>query len=222
MLLNHGSVRRVAKRLVLGVLTSAALAGATTITTNTFNTWKSAAYQSGAPTGLNFLAINSAAYNTSSGVTLNAGSSAATFVGLNGPNYYLAGDVYAKTLASAAGSAASVSITFANPSNAFMIFFSGAATPYTFTLSDGQVFSMTTQRLGFSVSHNITSMSVSSTSGGQIVVNDFYFGVSSLAQDAPQSPDPGTPAATPEPATMMLMAGGVLVLVGAKKRWAKA
>lgn len=225
MLFDHGFFRRTASRLMMSALASVCLAGATTITTNNFNTWKTPTFQTGAPTELNFMAITSSSYNTASGITLTgagASSMAATFVGMNGANYSLAGDVYAKTLSAAPGAAASINIMFVNPQNAFFVSFANPSSMlYTITLSDGQMFNTNTRFMGFSVSHMITSMTVSTTPSNTATINDFFFGTSSLAQDAAPSPDPGTPAATPEPATMMLVAGGVLIGAGAKKRWGK-
>lgn len=227
MLIDHGMMRRAAKGFVKGALASvmlASFAGATTITTTNFNTWKTATYLTGAPTELNFLAINASSYNTASGITLTGGASAATFAGLNSGSYSLAGDIYSKTLSGASSAGASINVAFANPQNAFLVSFANpSALQYTVTLSDGQIFNTTSRLIGFSVSHTISSLSIATTPGNQAVLNDFYFGVSALAQDAATpTPDPGTPAATPEPATIMLFAGGLLVMAGAKKRWVKA
>ena len=220
---NEVSICRGVRHLVTGFLANALLvsiAGASTITTtSTFNTWKSAAYLSGAPSELNFLAINSSSYDTPSGITLSSagGAQSATFIGMNGSNYSLAGDIYNKTLADSSSAGAKINILFQNPQNAFMVFFANpAAISYTVTLSDGQSFATSAKSLGFSLSYMVTGLTVAAAPGNQAVLNDFFFGMSSLAQD-PVAPGGDPSTATPEPATILLLAGGC-----AAARWKQA
>lgn len=219
---NEASIWRGAGALVAGLLASTLFvpvsSAATITTTSTFNTWKGSSFTSGAPTELNFLAINSSNYNTAAGVTLSSGGSAATFVGTNGASYSLTGDIYNKTLASASTASAKINVAFQTPQNAFMVFFSNpSAINYTVTLSDGQSFATNARGLGFALSYTVTGMSISAASGSQAVLNDFYFGMSALAQD-PTAPTSDPSTATPEPATLALLAGGGFLLAGCTRR----
>ena len=229
MLTNNNKLfLRVAMRLTTGALAAVVLAGAanaTTITATNFNTWKTPTYQTGAPAGLNFYTIGSQNYNTAAGYTAtpNGSGPSFTFVGQDDAGYYLAGNTYSKTLTGSANSGAVINITFQNPQNAFLVSFQNSLN-YTLTLSDGQIFNTSAKIFGFSLSHTVSSLSIASTLGTQVIINDFYFGISSLTQDAAAPPPgtPGSPAATPEPATVLLLAGGSLVLAGCQRRWHKA
>ena len=228
MLTNNKMFLRVATRLAAGALAAVVLAGvanATAITAANFNTWKTPTYQTGAPTGLNLYTIGSQNYNTAAGysATPSGGGPSFTFVGRDNAGYYLAGNTYSKTLTGSANSGAAIDITFQNPQNAFLVSFQNSLN-YTLTLSDGQIFNTSSKIFGFSLSHTVSSLSIASTLGTQVMINDFYFGTSSLTQDAAAPPPgtPGSPAATPEPATVFLLAGGSLVLAGCQRRWHKA
>jgi hypothetical protein len=82
-------------------------------------------------------------------------------------------------------------------------------TPVTLTLSDGESFSsISTAFFGVSISHPITWLTLTTTTGSAVIVDDFYYGVSSLPQDSPTS----------EGATMAMCGGGLLVLLGSVRR----
>ncbi|MGC2662190.1 MAG: PEP-CTERM sorting domain-containing protein [Bryobacteraceae bacterium] len=134
------------------------------------------------------------------------------------------------------------SITVTTPVSGINAFFiqlgdSVAGAPITVTLSDGEtISSVNSQSLnsptyfGISISHDITSFSVSTTSGN-IFLDEMYSGVSTLAQDSGSgdgsgdgsgSGDSGDPSATPEAATILLIGGGLLALVGSRRKWVAA
>jgi hypothetical protein len=216
------NLMRVAGRALVSAAAVALLAGAvgaTTITTGSFVTWKSSSYLSAAPSELNFMPINSWSYNTSSGIVLlpsSASTPTFTFTGVDNGTYWLGADIYSKTLSGSSDSGAYVNIAFGAPQNAFLLGFgNNSGLTYTMTLSDGEVFSTTGKLFGLSLSHGINSVSIAATGpGAQAVINDFWFGTSSLTQDQGGS----GPTPTPEPATMLLIAAGGLLLVGAKRR----
>lgn len=128
------------------LLFAAAHASATTITTTSFNTWKTS-FITGSPTQLNFYPINSTSYNTATGITLSPTGSSLPFVftGPDNGSYSLTGDPYGKALRGAAGAGAYINIAL--PTGGENAFFLGAgataSNPATLLLSDGGTFSIT-------------------------------------------------------------------------------
>ena len=194
------------------LLFAALHAGATTITTTNFNTWKTSTFITGSSTELNFIAINSTSYNTSAGITLSPSGSSLPFVftGPNNGSYSLTGDPYGKALMGAANAGAYINIALpTGGENAFFLGVSATPShPTTLTLSDGEVFSLTSNLFGVALSQPVSWMRLSVAPGSQAYVNDFLFGTSALPQDTMGG------AATPEPASILLCTGGALALFG--------
>jgi hypothetical protein len=101
---------------------------------------------------------------------------------------------------------------------------SGAAV--TLTLSDGETISSVNASpinaptfFAISISHDITSFSIS-TGSGQVFLDALYFGSSSLTQDSNGGGGGGTdPAPAAEVATLTMIGSGLLALFGTRRKW---
>ncbi|MBV9156771.1 MAG: hypothetical protein JO097_10960 [Acidobacteriaceae bacterium] len=201
-----------------GVLFVAGQAMATTITTTSLSTWESSTYTvSGSQQELNFTGVNvGTTYDTATGIVLNAINHPSVGYDFTGPDngtYNLTGVAYNRATGLAGASDGAGYINVATPSNGanslFLSIGSTGGTPLTLLLSDGESFSGLSPGLfGFSLSHQITWLELSTVSGSQPVFDDFYYGTSSLSPDAPTS----------EAATFLLMGGGLLILFGARHK----
>ena len=219
-----GALRISFLPLAAGVLFTTGQALATPVTSTTFSGWK--ATLTGAPTELDFNGVHYTTYNTSAGLTLQAVGNPALgykFTGPDNGSYYLSGITYNGLLSLAGSSSSGADINVLTPSagnNAILVSVgSTASTPITLTLSDNESFTLNTGGLfGMALTHPVTSLTVSTTSGSQPVINDFWFGSSSLTQDGGGS---GGASPVPEGRTAMLVAGGILVLFGAGRRVAR-
>ncbi len=205
--------------IAAGVILTAGQAGATTITTTTYNSWK--ATLSGTPTDLNFSAVTYASYNTSSGITLAATGNPSigfVFTGPDASGWWLEGTAFTGHLGLGGSTDAGAGINVATPAggeNAILLSVtSTSGAPLTLTLSDGESFSIGTGLFGLSISHPITSAFLTTAPGSQAIIDDFVFGTSSLTQDGT-----GNPPAVAEGATFMLVAGGSLILFGARRKF---
>jgi hypothetical protein len=221
-------------RLVLAVMAGAFFAvqaGATTITSTSFSGWKSSL--TGSPNEADFSAVSYTNYNTSSGITLSGiGDSASqfTFTGPDNGSYALSGVNYNNFVALQGSADANAGINVALPGsgeNAFLLVVgSTGSTGLTLTLSDGESFSLSSGLFGVSISHPVTSFSLTTSVGSQAVIDDFWYGASSLTQDSngsnPPASDPGSGAAAPEGATILMVAGGSLILIGARRKFVPA
>jgi hypothetical protein len=200
-----------------GLLLGAGPAAATTITSTSFNGWKTGL--TGTPTELDFSPIISGkSYSTSSGLTLKAIGNASigfVFTGPDNGSYSLTGFSYGtqniQSLKAGSDSTAVMNVT--TPAAGNNAIFLGLATtnntPVTLTLSDGQSFSsISTAFFGLSISHPITWLTLTTSSGSAVILDDFYYGVSSLPQDSPTS----------EGATMAMCGGGLLILLGSMRK----
>lgn len=219
------NLRMMATVLAGAFLLTEGSAQAATITTTSFATWTSAAFTTGSYSYLNFYPVTQASYNTAEGITLTpTGSSTAfKFTGMDGAGYYLAGNTSQKTLSSSSNSGAYLRIDFPTVGeNAFLLGTAAtAAKPLTFSLSDGETFTVSTGVFGLSLSHSISWLQIAAPAGSAATVSDFYYAASSLPQDAPASGSPMDP--TPEPATLLMTcAGGLLLLSGSRKFQRKA
>ncbi|MFL6351323.1 MAG: hypothetical protein ACJ74Z_05680 [Bryobacteraceae bacterium] len=132
-------------------------------------------------------------YNTAAGITLKAIGNAAVGFNVTGPDnggYKLTGFSYGthNFQSLLAGTDTTAAMNIATPAAGNNALFLGLATtnntPITLTLSDGQSFSsIATAFFGLSLSHPITWLTLSTSNGSGVVVDDFYYGASNLAQD---------------------------------------
>jgi hypothetical protein len=201
-----------------GLLLATGHAAATTITSTTFSAWKPGLI--GQPTELDFSPVQTGhSYSTSTGITLKAiGNSSIgfAFTGPDNGSYKLTGVSLNNFQSLEGGTDATASISIATPIAGDNTLFLGLATtnstPITLTLSDGETFSsITTAFFGMSISHPVTWLTLSTTSGSAVIVDDFYFGVSDQPQDSAAS----------EGATMSMCGGGFLILFGSLRRKSK-
>ena len=187
-------LRFMAATLGAGLLFMAGQAAATTITTTTFNTWNSSAFITGPPTELPFTISLAGGYPT--GVTLGG--------------FLFTGPSLAATSTGTPALTAS-SITVATPSGGenAILFHTRNDANFTLTLSDNEVFSgLALGNFGFSSSSEITSLTLSAVSGS-VTIDDFFYATSSQPQDPPQ---------TIEGATFALVGGGLLILLGSRRK----
>ncbi len=210
--------RRILRPIVFGALI-VAQGGATTIITNSLSTWESSSYTtSGSQDELSFSAVHvGTTYDTSTGILLyavNHPSVSFDFTGPDNGSYSLNGATYqcCTGLIGASDGVGDINVrTPLNGENALFLSIgsAGNASPLTLLLSDGESFSALSPGLfGFSTSHPIYWLQLSTASGSQPVIDDFYYGTSSLSPDAP----------TAEAATFLLMGGGLLILFGARRK----
>lgn len=213
--------------VLAGALIGAANATATSITTTTFGSWK--AGLTGSPSEADFSKISFTNYNTASGLTLpTIGNSSQGFV-FTGPDnggYQMTGISYNSYTGLAGGSDSGAGLNVAMPGsgvNAFLLSVgSTGGTPLTLTLSDGEAFAISNGLFGISISHPISSLLLTTTAGSQAVIDDFWFGSSSLTQDPTNSGGSGSGqgmAPIAEGATSLMMAGGCLLLFGVCRKF---
>lgn len=91
----------------------------------------------------------------------------------------------------------------------------------TLTLSDGESFNITSGQFGLSISHPITWYTLTTTSGQSPFMQWAYFGTSSIPLDSGGSGGTGDDPPAVEAATMALVAGGLLVVFGAKRKFTR-
>jgi hypothetical protein len=200
-----------------GLLMGAGPAMATTMTSTTFSAWT--AGLTGTPTELDFSPIvPGKSYSTAAGITLKAIGNASIGFNVTGPDnavYKLTGLSYGthNIQSLQAGTDSTAVMNIATPAAGNNAIFLGLATtnstPVTLTLSDGQSFSsITTAFFGLSISHPITWLTLTTTNGSAVILDDFYYGISNLAQDS----------ATSEGTTMAMCGAGLLILFGAVRK----
>jgi hypothetical protein len=209
----HWAIAMVGPGLLLG----AGPAAATTMTSTTFSAWT--AGLTGTPTELDFSPIViGKSYSTAAGITLKAIGNASVGFNVTGPDngsYKLTGFSYGthniQSLQAGTTSTAAMNVT--TPAAGNNAIFLGLATtnnaPVTLTLCDGQSFSsITTAFFGLSISHPITWLTLKTNNGSAVILDDFYYGASNVAQES----------ATSEGATMAMCGAGLLILFGAVRR----
>jgi hypothetical protein len=212
----YRSLKPVAIVVAAGLLIVGQAAGST-ITTTSFASWQTDL--TGGYTDLNFTETLQN-YNTAAGITLFAkgnSSVAFNFTGPDGAGYALSGYLYNNNMTVLAGASDGTgTIKVTTPSggeNALMMWVGSTAnTQVTLKLSDGESFTLSGGSLapfGFALSQAITSFTLSTTSGSQAFIDDLVYGNSNLAQNT---------SSVPEGSTFALLAGGLLVLVGSKRK----
>lgn len=207
-------------------------ASATTITSSTFSSWKTSL--SASPTEANFSPIQYTTYSTSQGITLTpAGNSSVPFgiTGPDGSNWALTGVNYSGYVSLESGSDSSAEMEITMPSGGENAFLLSLATlngdSMTVTLSDGETFTASKGLLGLSISHPISWLTVSTATGDNVVLDDLWYGSSSLTQDGTNNGSGGSGSGSgsnaPEAATLLLTAGGAFFLFGSvRKVWSNS
>jgi hypothetical protein len=207
---------------ILAALAFTVPAAATEVLNTTYNGWLSTV--TGSASEWNF-SFPSSTYDTASGYNLNVANVAAygtiNVTGPDGGGYYLEkNSAYAgNNLALQSASDGIGSMDFTTQSAGLTAFLfglglTGNAAPITITLSDGETFTANpaingTAFVGLSSATPITSFVLSTASGSQVQLDDFFAGVS----NQPAAPD--APAA--EVATALMIGGGLLLLGGIRK-----
>ncbi len=213
---------KILTAVAISVLALTPQLGATTVTSTTFAAWTGT---TSADSEWTFTFPNGGSYDTAAGYSLNTSSSTYGTTNVKGPNgsgytlnegTYVSGGRNYQSLQSASNgigtmvfTAAAGGLTAAD----LGLGISGNSAPVTITLSDGETFiaSPTVGGIlvwGFSSSTDITSFTLSTTSGTSIDLADFYAGTST--ETAAETP-------TVELATAIMVGSG-LVLLGARRK----
>src|SRR5450755_478113 len=186
--LMYRGLRSAFLAVFVGVLVTVGVATGTTITTTSFSTWKSDL--TGTPTEANFNTISFTSYNAAAGISLAPTGdlvNAFVFTGPDNGGYNLSGTSFngVTGLEGSADSGAGVAIAApASGKTAILLAaYSTSGTPLTLTLSDGEAFTFASGIFGFSTSQPITGLTLSTTTGSQVFIDDLYFGASSSPQD---------------------------------------
>jgi hypothetical protein len=197
---------------------------ATTIASYSVSDW-SASVTSGSAKDANFSTIQNVSYGPS-GYTTSDGF---TITGPDGAGTFLQGFSYNGMPSLKGNNDAAAQIKVAVPGSGqtallFMLASTPAATGYTVTLSDGQVFNLAsnTTIFGLSVSHPITYVTLATTPGSSLILQDVSYGNTTLTLDAPGGGSDGTgtpdPGAVPEATTILLLGTGLIGIAFARKR----
>lgn len=209
--------------LAFAFLASAVMAtnaSATAIETTSFSAWQSTL--TGAPIEANFSQLGYSNYSTSAGITLSGVADPTnqfTFTGPDNGGYALNGQNYSGmlSLVGAADVNAGINVAFSGAGQtAFLISVASVGNaPLSIALSDGETFSLSNGVYGFTLPSAITSFFLSTSSSAQPVIDDFYYGVSA-SQQTGGTGGTNTPS-VPEGRTLLLVMGGLLTFVGAKR-----
>ncbi|HWF46994.1 MAG TPA: hypothetical protein VG168_08315, partial [Bryobacteraceae bacterium] len=223
-------VRGVIGAVVGGVLLAAAPAGATSVTWDgsnaltVYDAWTTDV--TGTPSSLNFPTSavcpgSSNAICVGGSATLGSFTFSGTALNVN----------YDTSNGNVKGFEAPV-LTVTTPTGGINAFFiqigdTTSGTPITVTLSDGQqITSVNSSPLdaptffAIAISHEITSFSIS-TASGSVFLDALYYGASSLTQDGGTGDggNGGDTSQTSEAATILMMGGGLLALLGSRRKW---
>ncbi len=209
--------KQVVASVVFAALPFAGSMGATSITSTTYAQWLQ--NETGAVEV--FSPPSSGTYNTSAGITLNSTHPAASFVytGPDNGSWQLSAGLYTSgghnypSLFGAADGKGNITITMPSAGeNAILLSLgTSGSTVLSVNLSDGESFQPAAGVFGLSISHDISWLTISTTSGSKPLIDDFYFGSSTLAQDVTQTP-------AVESATFALIGGGLLILIGGRRK----
>jgi hypothetical protein len=223
-------VRSLIGSIIGGVLLAAVPAGATSVTwdgsngSTVYGAWVTDV--TGTPTELSF--PTSASCPGGSGAICAGGSATLGSFTISGTGLNVNYDSSNRNAPGFESSTVTVT-TPAGGINAFLIEV-GASTspsPVTIALSDGEMItSVNSSELdaptffAISISHEITSFSIS-TASGNVFLDDLFYGASSLTQDGGTG-DGGTggdTSQTSEAATVLMIGGGLLALLGSRRKW---
>jgi hypothetical protein len=206
------------------VFASVAPLHATTIQSYSVGAWMSG-IAAGSGKDANFSTIQSITYG-SSGYTTSDGF---TITGPDGAGTFLQGLSYNSipSLKGNSDAAAQIKVTVPDSGQTallFMLASTPAASGYTVTLSDGQVFNLAsnTTIFGLSVSHPITYITLAASPGSNLILQDVSYGNTNLALDegggSGSGTSPGDPSEVPEATTILLLGTGLIAIAFARKR----
>ena len=203
--------------LSLSLIVIALPGGATTIQSTTYSSWISQV--TGTPNFVDVETLNTGSYSTPAGVT----DASYQFTGPDGSGWSLGVQTFSnKTgLYGASDGTGEIQVTLPGTGQSAIYFYANTVAnnalsngSLTLSLSDGESFTIASGQYGLSISHPITSYTLTTVSGKAAFLQWSYFGTSSLPQDA--GPTDASPV--PEGATMALIGGGILVLFGSKRK----
>lgn len=210
--------RRSLAALLLALLGIAGPAAATSVTSTSYSGWLTTV-TGGASVDIFGNVTNNQSYDTSSGVSLsNSSYPSSTFV-FTGPDtayqsgWNLTTRAY-QGINSLYGPTDGVgNITVTMPSggeNAIMLSLATTGnSTITLKLSDGETFTPSAGIFGVSISHDISWLTLSTTNGSAVIIDDFRYGNSNLTQD---------PAPSLEASTVLMIGGGLLVMLGGRRK----
>lgn len=216
--------RRTLAAISLVLVGIAGPAAATTITSTSASAWKST-ITNGAAVDVFGNLQNNQTYNSSSGFSLsNSSYPSAVFVATGPDNgswnlssrFYLYSGVNYTSLYGPSDGIGNITVTMpAGGENAFMMYLgSSSGTAITVKLSDGETFTPAAGLFGLSLSHDVSWLTISTTSGSQPVLFDLAYGSSNLTQDQLlQDPTPSI-----EVSTLLMIGGGLLILFGGRSK----
>lgn len=202
------------------LLLAPALPGlATTVQTTSYQSWT--AQVTGTPAFEDVETLPTGNYSTTAGVS----DGPYVFTGPDGSNWFLKETTFGSTtgLYSANDGTGGIEVTLPGSGQSAIYFKANTESNnllnndnLTLTLSDGETFNIGSGQFGVSLSHDITSFELNTSSGEAPFLQWAYFGNSALPQDT----ETGDGAESIEAATYLLVGGGLLVVLGAKRRFA--
>ena len=222
--------RRFVAPLMFGLILFAGSGKATSITATSLAGWLQNAAN---PVDVFGGVTINGSYSTSAGKSLSNSSSPSSVFNVTGPdgsgwslNSQDFRDVYGYTepaLYGANDGKGSITITMpAGGENALLLEAGTASSmngseahaPITIKLSDGESFTPAAGIWAISISHDVSWLTISTTSSYYPVLADLRFASSTLAQDAQTEASP-----TVEAATFALIGGGLLILIGGRRKF---
>jgi hypothetical protein len=169
---------------------------------------------------------NNQSYNSSSGVSLSNSSHPSSTVVFTGPDnggwslstrLYTYSSVNYTSLNGPGDGVGNITVTLpAGGENAVMLGLgTSQGTQLTVELSDGSSFTPAAGIFGIALTHDISWLTVSTTSGSNPIIFDFQYASSNLTQDQFTQ----DPAPTLEASTIVLIGGGLLVFIGGRRKF---
>jgi hypothetical protein len=199
--------------LLIALLAGTFPVAATTITTTSYSTWNTPSYITGPTTVVDLTTLQAGLnYSNASGYTSSSGY---IFTGPDGSSYVLSSQTEGSTTGLLGPSDGTGAIEVALPgagNNAALLYAKCiTCSSVNVTFSDGETFTISNGQFGFSISHDITWLELSTISGARPFLEYVYFATSSLPQDTNFTP-------ASEAATPVLVGGGLMILLGTGRR----
>lgn len=204
--------------LCLPLVVIAQVAQATTLQTTTYQSWS--AQVTGTPTFVDVETLPTGNYSTPAGVQ----DDSYVFTGPDASSWALHSQTFGNTtgLYGASDGIGGIEVTLPGQGQSAIFFDANTEAnnvltngSLTLTLSDGESFSVSSGQFGLSISHPITSYTLTAANGQAAFLQWAYFGTSDLPSDGGGTDGVGQAS---EAATMALVGGGILVVFGAKRR----